>query len=111
MKTQIAIKTIISILLVVCLFEMPYGYYEFVRLTSFIGFILLLINNHKSEKILLSSMSMLGVILFNPIFRIFFHRKVWNIIDIVVSTLLLIWLISDLIYFNKKKIELKSNQV
>ena len=40
-KTVISIKITLSILLLLCLFNMPYGYYQATRFIGMVGFLLL----------------------------------------------------------------------
>ena len=50
MNKTIAIKIILSILLLVCLLDMPYGYYQFVRFMGMIGFGLLAFENYQKNQ-------------------------------------------------------------
>lgn len=79
------IKCVLSILLLLCLFKMPYGYYEFVRFISFIGFGYLCVNANKkgieNEMIIYGALALL----FQPFIKIAFGREIWNIIDVIVS--------------------------
>lgn len=88
MKKLIAIKIILSILLLACLLDMPYGYYQLTRFLSFIGFGVLAFKNYQKNQtwfiIWISS-----ALLINPFFKIALGRDIWNIMD-VIWTLLLI---------------------
>ena len=83
--TNISIKCILSILLLLCLLKMPYGYYQFVRLASFIGFIYLSVDANKkgNENQIIIYVAL--ALLFQPFIIIAFGRDIWNIIDVIVS--------------------------
>ena len=88
MNKTIIMKIILSILLLVCLLDMPYGYYELIRFLGLIGFGVLAFKNYQKNQtwfiIWLSS-----AVLINPFFKIALGRDIWNIMD-VIWTLLLI---------------------
>ena len=87
-----AIKIILSILFLVCLFDMPYGYYQFVRFLGMIGFGLLAFDNYQKNQtwfvIWISS-----ALLINPFFKIALGRDMWNIIDVIWAVLLIVSMI------------------
>ena len=61
-------------------------------------FIYLAYNELQKDLVITGILSAGCAILFNPIFKIYFHRKIWNQIDLVIATLLIIWTITDLLY-------------
>jgi len=89
MDKTIIIKIILSILLLVCLLDMPYGYYQLTRFLGLIGFGVLAFKNYQKNQtwfiIWISS-----AILINPFFKIALGRDIWNVID-VIWAVLLIW--------------------
>ena len=90
---NIQIALIIALLL--CLFPMPYGFYIFVRFYSFIVFSLMAYqcyHNDKSNNALLwGSLALL----FQPFLKITLGREIWNIIDVIVAILIVIFLLRD----------------
>jgi hypothetical protein len=90
MKKTIVIKLILSILLVVCVFDMPYGFYQLVRFIALIGFGILAFNanqeNKKTELIIYVSLALL----FQPFFKIALGRDLWNIIDVIIAVALVL---------------------
>jgi len=88
MKKTIVIKVILSILLVVCVFDMPYGFYQLVRFIALIGFGILAFNsnqeNKKTELIIYVSLALL----FQPFMKISLGRDLWNIIDVIIAVAL-----------------------
>ncbi len=83
------LKLFVSIILLLCLFDMPYGYYQFVRFVAMIGFAYLAflanIQNNKNEVFIYIGL----VILFQPFVKIALGRSLWNIVDLVVGVGLL----------------------
>lgn len=84
------IKIILVILLLLCLLEMPYGYYQFVRFAALVGFVYLGYTakeqNRKNEMYIYFALA----VLFQPFFKIALGRTIWNIVDVVVGTGLLV---------------------
>lgn len=84
------IKIILAVALILCLFQMPYGYYQFVRFISMIGFGYLAYEANQSKKdtevIIFAGLA----ILFQPFFKIALGRGMWNIVDLVVAIGLII---------------------
>ena len=100
MKT--IIKLIIACLLFGCLFKMPYGYYQFVRLSCTIGFAWLSYNEFKNKQIITGILCLILGVLFNPIIKVSFSRKLWNDIDVAIGIAFIIWVITDLVDSRKK---------
>ena len=90
-----AIKIVLSILLFLCLADMPYGYYQFVRFVAMIGFGILSFQSAESEN--KSFLIIYGAlaILFQPFFKIALGRELWNIVDVIVGVGLIISLFID----------------
>ena len=79
------IKVVLAILLFLCLLDMPYGFYQFVRFVALIGFGILayLANeqNQKAEVIIYGGLALL----FQPFFKVSLGRELWNILDVIVG--------------------------
>ncbi|WP_029596902.1 DUF6804 family protein [Flavobacterium sp. ACAM 123] len=89
------IKVALATLLLLCLLDMPYGFYQFVRFTAMVGFAYLAYSaNEQSEKNELFIYIALAL-LFQPFFKIALGRTVWNIVDVIVSIGLVISVIKD----------------
>ena len=85
-----AIKIILAILFFLCLADMPYGFYQFVRFAGLVGFAILAYQaNEQGRQI---EMIIYGglALLFQPFFKIALGREMWNIVDVVVGIGLLI---------------------
>ena len=79
------LKIGLAVLLFLCLLDMPYGFYQFVRFSAMVGFAILAY--HASEKENKAEMIMyIGLaILFQPLVKIILGRPMWNIVDVVVG--------------------------
>ena len=82
------IKIILFILLLLCLFDMPYGYYQLVRFIALVGFSVLAYQYRENKIMMLVFISL--ALLFQPFFKISLGRTLWNIIDVLVALFLLI---------------------
>ena len=83
-------KVVLSLLFFICLADMPYGFYQFVRFAGLIGFAILAYQanqqGRQTEMIIYGGLALL----FQPFFKIALGRQMWNIVDLVVGIGLLI---------------------
>ena len=86
------IKIGLSIALLLCLFDMPYGFYQLVRFIALIGFSILAYNSNEDKTAQI--VFIICALMFQPLFKISFGRTIWNIIDVVVAIGLIISLFS-----------------
>ena len=97
---QSVIKVILGILFLLCLFQMPYGYYQAVRFIGMLGFALLAYlsyqQNQKIEIIIYVALALL----FQPFIKVALGRTIWNVVDVIVSVGLIVSL-----FIKSKKIE------
>jgi len=84
------IKIGLAILLLLCLLNMPYGFYQLVRYISLIGFSVLAYNANQKEVQTEVIVFIVLAMLFQPFFKISLGRTLWNIIDVVVAIGLII---------------------
>jgi hypothetical protein len=81
----VLIKIVLTILLFLCLLDMPYGFYQFVRFAAFFGFGVLAYKANeeykKTEMIIYGGLALL----FQPFFKIALGRELWNIVDVIVG--------------------------
>jgi hypothetical protein len=92
------IKIILAILMFICLADVPYGYFQFVRFAALVGFGILAIaasnDENQTEMFIYGALALL----FQPFFKIALGREVWNVVDVIVGAGLLIS-----IFTSKKK--------
>jgi hypothetical protein len=84
------IKIVLAILFFLCLADMPYGFYQFVRFAGLIGFAILAYQanqqDRQTEMIIYAGLALL----FQPFLKIALGRDIWNIVDVIVGIGLLI---------------------
>lgn len=97
------VKIGLIILFTFCLFDMPYGYFQFVRFFGMIGFIILFKIDEYNKRNYLKWIWIISAILINPFFKIGLGRIIWNLIDVI----WIIILIYELIIRNYKNIKIK----
>jgi len=89
-KFMTILKIILSILFILCLLDMPYGFYQLVRFAALAGFVILAYKaneqQNKTEMIIYVCLA----ILFQPLIKIALGRTIWNIVDVVVGLGLII---------------------
>ena len=95
---KIAVKAIMAALLFGCMAPMPYGYFQFIRIACCAGFIYLAVNEFKAKRTLTGLLSGAAAILFNPIFKIYLRRPQWKTVDIIVSLLILISILTEVVF-------------
>jgi hypothetical protein len=81
------IKIVLAVLFFLCLADMPYGFYQFVRFAAMIGFAYLaFLANKKDEVFIYVGLALL----FQPFMKITLGRTIWNIVDVIVGIFLLL---------------------
>lgn len=78
---------------------MPYGFYQLVRLVAAFGFALLAYYEFQNKRIPLTIGFLFLVLLFQPFMKIALGRTLWNVVDVFVAILLIIYLMNP----NKSK--------
>lgn len=94
------LKLIVAIILLLCLADMPYGFYTLVRFVSAFTFAFLSYDYFKSKKDGLGFVFAALALLFQPFFKVALGHTIWNIVDVVVAVGLLYLLIST---FKRKR--------
>ena len=82
---NILIKFGLAILLLLCLFDMPYGFYQLVRFMAMIGFGILAFQANKQKKQIETVIYVSLAILFQPLLKISLGREIWTVINAVVA--------------------------
>jgi hypothetical protein len=85
MKTETVIKVTLAVLFFLCLLDMPYGYYQFVRFLALIGFSILAYKGYEKQENTMTVVYVGLAILFQPLFKISLGRELWNIVDVLVG--------------------------
>lgn len=84
------IKIGLSILLLSCLLDMSYGYFQLVRFIVLVGFGYLAYTSYLNQR--QTEMFVFGILalLFQPFAKISLGRELWNIIDVIVAIALIV---------------------
>lgn len=91
--------TICAIACFVAILKLPIPYYTFLRAIVSLGAIVLIYNFFKQKNYPLAAVFIVVLLLFNPIFPIYLHRKsIWVPLDVITGLLFLI-----IGYYEKKE--------
>ena len=89
-KINGAVYIVLSVLLLLCLAHMPYGYYQLVRFIAAVVFIVLAWHHYNTKEVYLSVVFGALALLFQPFIKIALGRTMWNIVDVIVAGMLII---------------------
>lgn len=81
---------ILAGLLILCLAQMPYGYYTLVRFVSMVAFSVMAYKYYQVKKEGWAITFGALALLFQPFVKIALGRTIWNIVDVAVAIMLLI---------------------
>jgi len=84
------IKIAYAIMLLGCLFDFPYGYYQLVRSIGMILFGFLAFENFQKGNSTVGVVYLVLAVLFQPIAKISLGRTLWNILDVIIGIGLLV---------------------
>jgi len=84
------IKIVLAVLFLICLLDMPYGYYELIRFLGMIGFGILAYAAYERRNTPFVIIWAASAILINPLIKIVLGRELWNIVDVIWTVLLLV---------------------
>ena len=94
------VKLVVAVLLLVCLADMPYGFYQLVRFAAAAAFAYLSYDYFRSKQGVKGVIFAALAVLFQPFFKVALGRAVWNCVDIVVAVGLFYLIVSGM---RKKK--------
>ena len=87
------LSLILSLLLLLCLLPMPYGYYMLVRFVSMVAFGVMAYRYYTQSKVALTVTFASLALLFQPFIKVALGRTIWNVVDVIVAILLmLLWM-------------------
>lgn len=93
------LQIFLAALLLLCLAQMPYGYYTLVRFVAMVVFGVMAYKYYQVKKEGMAITFGALALLFQPFIKIALGRTVWNIVDVIVAILLIILFFTE----NKKK--------
>lgn len=84
------IQLAFAAMLLLCLADMPYGYYQLVRFMAMVLFGWMAYDySNKEQQLGCVTFGSLAL-LFQPFFKIALGRTIWNIVDVVVAIVLIV---------------------
>lgn len=89
------LKLILSLLFLLCLAPMPYGFYSLVRFVAMIAFAIYAYAYYEKKNNRLAVAFLSLAILFQPLLPIYLGRTLWNIVDVLVAIFLIILYIKE----------------
>ena len=95
------LKLGLAILLLLCIADMPYGFYQIVRFAATAAFAYLAYDSFKQGSDGKGFLFAALAVLFQPFVKIALGRLIWNIVDVVVA--------AGLIYFVVMALEKRKN--
>jgi len=105
---MVIIKSIIVVILLLCLLPMPYQYYSIVRFSVTISMIIFAIKDNPEKSFGKFCFYVFIGSLFNPIAIIELPRIAWNIIDVMLA---LVLFISAVAQYNDKNVPFFNNKI
>jgi len=90
-----------AVLLLLCLIDLPYGFFQLVRFLALVAFGLLAYDAHLKSNNFHFITNLALAVLFQPLLKISFGRDFWNFIDVVVA----LWLIFQAIILFKQSVK------
>lgn len=81
---------ILSLLLLLCLTPMPYGYYQLVRFVAMVAFGVMAYKYYEEKKNELAITFGALALLFQPFVKVALGRTIWNVVDVAVAILLIV---------------------
>lgn len=89
------IKIGIVVMMLLCLLEMPYGFYTLVRFLAMVGFGLLAYHAYGTQHKKLAITYGVLAVLFQPFIKLTLGRDVWMGVDIAVAVFLVIVMVKN----------------
>ena len=84
------IKIVLAILFFSCFLDLPYGYFQFIRFIALTGFGILAFQANQKGNYTEMIIYIALAILFQPLLKISLGRQLWNIVDALVGTGLIV---------------------
>lgn len=88
------LKLIIAALLLLCLADMPYGFYQLVRVASAAAFAYLAYDYFRMKRDVQGLLFTALALLFQPFFKVALGRTIWNLVDVVVAVVLIVLIVN-----------------
>lgn len=80
---------LVAIMLLICLFELPYGAYILIRFIAVVAFCYFAYSEHQADNEGRMILFLVLALLIQPFFRLPLGREIWIIVDVVIAAYLL----------------------
>lgn len=84
------LKFVLAVLLLLCLLDMPYGFYILIRYVATVSFGYMAYSYYQENKRELAIATGFLAVLFQPIIKFALGRFVWNVVDVVAAIALVV---------------------
>lgn len=84
------LKFVLAVLLLLCLLDMPYGFYILIRYVATVSFGYMAYSYYQENKRELAIATGSLAVLFQPIIKFALGRFVWNVVDVVAAIALVV---------------------
>lgn len=85
-----SLKIVLAVILFICVLDMPYGYYQFVRIAMTFGFSYLAYSANKLNRDNEFIPYIVAVMVFQPFAIVHLNKTTWNVIDVIAGVALLL---------------------
>lgn len=89
-STETLVRIALAILLLLCLFNMPYGYYQLLRFVAVVGFAILAYYEFERKNVPKTFVFVGLAFLFQPLLKVSLGREIWQIVDVLTAAGLLV---------------------
>ena len=96
------LKIGLAILFLICLLDMPYGYYQLIRFLGMVLFLVFAYHSNRNRNNTFAVIWLSSALLINPFIKIALGRTIWNIVDIFWAVFLFISIWADNKILNKE---------
>ena len=83
------LKLFMAAMLLLCLLQMPYGFYTLLRFVAMVAFAVMAVQYHRAKRDALTVLFGAMALLFQPFAKVALGRGVWNIVDVAAAVLLI----------------------
>lgn len=90
------VKAFVILVLLLSFIKMPFGYYQFLRITTCIGSLIIAYDYYKKKKDIWIILFGAIAVLFNPIIVIHFKRDIWQVFDGITILIFVVSLVVEL---------------
>ena len=89
------VKLVLAVLMLLCLADMPYGFYELMRFVVTLGFGYLAYDYYQAGQVKWVVTFGVLLLLFQPFFKLALGRDLWNVVDVLVAVGLIYLLVKE----------------